>query len=149
MSNFVNALKTFTNTQVGEKGHAENAWSFDIDEKITQFFFQLVRCKNHSDLELHLHDILGRLTHVMRTSPTQEAINRLTLMYKLIGQTRDIVAGKGEQQLTFMQIFIWYRYVPELAMNSLIHLVKMQNKEHPYGSWKDIKYFACCSVVSS
>ena len=33
MSNFINALKTFTNTQVGEKGHAEKAWSFDIDEK--------------------------------------------------------------------------------------------------------------------
>ena len=142
MSNFVNALKTFTNTQVGEKGHAEKAWSFDIDEKITQFFFQLVRCKDHSDLERHLHDILSTLTHAMRTSPTQEAIDRLTLMYKLIGQTRDIVAGKGEQQLTFMQIFIWYQYVPELAMNSLVHLVKMQHGLHPYGSWKDMKYFA-------
>jgi len=142
MSNFVNALKTFTNTQVGEKGHAEKAWSFDIDEKITQFFFQLVRCKDHSDLERHLHDILSNLTHAMRTSPTQEAIDRLTLMYKLIGQTRDIVAGKGEQQLTFMQIFIWYQYVPELAMNSLVHLVKMQHGLHPYGSWKDMKYFA-------
>ena len=61
MSNFVNALKTFTNTQVGEKGHAEKAWSFDIDEKITQFFFQLVRSEDHSDLERHLHDILGNL----------------------------------------------------------------------------------------
>ena len=142
MSNFINALKTFTNTQVGEKGHAENAWSFDIDEKITQFFFQLVRCENHSDLERHLHDILGNLTYIMRTNPSQEAINRLTIVYKLIGQTRDIIAGKGEQQLTFMQIFTWYQYVPELAMNSIVHLVKRQNSEHPYGSWKDIKYLA-------
>ena len=142
MSNFINALKTFTNTQVGEKGHAEKAWSFDIDEKITQFFFQLVRCENHSDLERHLHDILGKLTYIMRTNPSQEAINRLTIVYKLIGQTRDIIAGKGEQQLTFMQIFTWYQYVPELAMNSIVHLVKRQNSEHPYGSWKDIKYLA-------
>ena len=93
MSNFINALKTFTNTQVGEKGHAEKAWSFDIDEKITQFFFQLVRCENHSDLERHLHDILGKLTYIMRTNPSQEAINRHTIVNKLIGQTRDIIAG--------------------------------------------------------
>ncbi len=142
MSNFVNALKSFTRTQSGEKGHAEKTWSFDVDEKITQFFFQLVRSEDHSDLERHLHDILSNLTHIMRTTPSQEAIERLTIMYKLIGQTRDIVAGKGEQQLSFMQIFIWYHYVPELALNALIHLVKRQNNEHPYGSWKDIKYFA-------
>ncbi len=142
MSNFVNALKSFTRTQSGEKGHAEKTWSFDVDEKITQFFFQLVRSEDHSDLERHLHDILSNLIHIMRTAPSQEAIERLTIMYKLIGQTRDIVAGKGEQQLSFMQIFIWYHYVPELALNALIHLVKRQNNEHPYGSWKDIKYFA-------
>ena len=27
-------------------------------------------------------------------------------------------------------------------MNSIVHLVKRQNSEHPYGSWKDIKYLA-------
>ena len=51
--------------------------------KITQFFFQLVRCENHSDLERHLHDILGKLTYIMRTNPSQEAINRLTIVYKV------------------------------------------------------------------
>ena len=33
MSNFVNALQTFTPTQAGEKGHVEKTWSFNIDEK--------------------------------------------------------------------------------------------------------------------
>ena len=61
MSNFVNALQTFTPTQAGEKGHVEKTWSFNIDEKITQFFFQLIRSEDHSDLERHLHDILGKL----------------------------------------------------------------------------------------
>ena len=32
MSNFVNALKSFTPTQFGEKGHVEKTWSFDVDE---------------------------------------------------------------------------------------------------------------------
>jgi len=34
MSNFVNALQTFTPTQAGEKGHVEKTWSFNIDETI-------------------------------------------------------------------------------------------------------------------
>jgi len=138
MSNFVNALQNFTPTHVGEKGHAEKSWSFNIDEKITQFFFQLVRSEDHSDLERHLHDILGKLKSDISVS--QDAMKHLTSMYKLIGQTRDIVMGKGEQQLAFMQIFVWWQYFPELAANAFIHFVK--SSEHPYGSWKDVKYFA-------
>ena len=140
MSNFVNALKTFTPTQVGEKGHAEKAWSFNIDEKITQFFFQLVRSEDHSDLERHLHDILSKLKSDLSVSQDAGAMKHLTTMYKLIGQTRDLVMGKGEQQLAFMQIFVWWQYFPELAANAFIHFVK--SSEHPYGSWKDIKYCA-------
>jgi len=140
MSNFVNALQTYTRTQVGEKGHAEKAWSFDIDEKITQFFFQLVRSDNHSDLERHLHDILGKLKYDMENQQNQNTFKHLTTMYKLIGQTRDIVSGKGEQQLAFMQIFIWWQYFPVLAANAFDHFVK--SNDHPYGSWKDIKYGA-------
>jgi len=140
MSNFVNALQTFTPTQVGEKGHAEKAWSFNIDEKITQFFFQLVRSEDHSDLERHLHDILSKLKSDLSVSQDAGAMKHLTTMYKLIGQTRDLVMGKGEQQLAFMQIFVWWQYFPELAANAFIHFVK--SSEHPYGSWKDIKYCA-------
>ena len=140
MSNFINALQTFTPIQLGEKGHAEKAWSFDIDEKIVQFFFQLVRSEDHSDLERHLHDILGKLKSVLSVSQNSKAMKQLTIMYKLIGQTRDLVMGKGEQQLAFMQIFIWGQYFPELAANAFIHFVK--SSEHPYGSWKDIKYCA-------
>ena len=140
MSNFVNALKTYTPKQIGEKGHVENAWSFDIDEKITQFFFQLVRNTDHSDLERHLHDILGKLKYDVGISQDAITMKTLTTMYKLIGQTRDLVAGKGEQQLAFMQIFIWWQYFPVLATNAFVHFVK--SDAHPYGSWKDIKYFA-------
>ena len=142
MSSFINALRSFTNTQTGENNHVEYTWSNDIDEKISQFFFQLVRNKDHSDLERELHYILEYLVNAVNTSRSQEAINRLTIMYKLIGQTRDIIAGKGEQQICYMQIFIWYHYVPELAINAFTHLVKRKNNEHPYGSWKDVKYFA-------
>ena len=67
----------------------------------------------------------------------------LETMYKLIGQTRDIVGGKGEQKLAFMQI--WGFYVTgfeELAHKAIYHFVENSSNEHPYGSWKDIKYFS-------
>jgi len=146
MSNFVNALKNYTPDQIGEKGHVEKAWSFDIDEKITQFFFQLVRSYSHSNLERHLHDILSKLKHNILSNLNHNTVNNaktmknLTTMYKLIGHTRDIILGKGEQKLAFMQIFIWWQYFPELATNAFIHFVK--SSQHPYGSWKDIKYCA-------
>ena len=141
MTHIVTSFQLSTPTRVGEEGHAEKAWSFDIDEKITQFFFQLVRSKDHSDLERHLHDILGKLKYdVAACGMHTTTLKYLITMYKLIGQTRDIISGKGEQQLSFMQIFIWWNYFPELAFNALVHFVK--GHEHPYGSWKDIKYFA-------
>ena len=32
--------------QIGENGHVEKSWSYDINEQICQFFFQLVRAKD-------------------------------------------------------------------------------------------------------
>lgn len=150
MSLFVNALQTNTPSTHGEKGHLQYGWSNDIDEKIVQFFFQLVRTSDHSDLERQLHTILGNLKQMLSEKTLKSFasegnnISKLTLMYKLIGQTRDIIAGKGEQQLAFMQIFIWYQYFPELALKAIDHCVLLNN-EHPYGSWKDIKYL--CNYV--
>ena len=135
MSSFVNALQTNTPSTHGEKGHLQYGWSNDIDEKIVQFFFQLVRTSDHSDLERQLHTILENLKHMLskktlRSFPfigKRSNISKLTLMYKLIGQTRDIIAGKGEHQLAFMQIFIWYQYFPELALKAIDHCVLLNH----------------------
>jgi hypothetical protein len=60
----------------------------------------------------------------------------------MIGHTRDIVDGKGECTLTYMMIFTWYEFYPELALFALKCLVDLGDKSiHQYGSWKDIKYF--------
>ena len=103
MASLIHALDKHTPKQVGENGHVEHGWSHDLDEKIVQFFFQLVRSNDHSDLECQhraiLHTIKGR---------EEEYKNQFITMYKLIGQTRDIVSGKGEQQLAFMQIYSFY-----------------------------------------
>jgi hypothetical protein len=133
----VSALDKQMAKKIGEKGHVENCWSFNPDELVVQFFFQLVRSKDTSVLEQKLEYLLKRMTF-----STHSAM--LTILYKLIGQTRDIVEGKGECDLTWMQLEVWYRYYPELAYKAFFYCVDSQHKDlnnHQYGSWKDVKYF--------
>ena len=61
----------------------------------------------------------------------------------MIGQTRDIIDGKGEYALTYMMIHTWHSFFPELAFYAIKCLVDFgdEGKTHQYGSWKDIKYF--------
>ena len=142
MSSFINALDQYTPKQVGEKGNIEYGWSNICDEKIVQYFYQLVRTEDHTDLEQKLESILltfrGQETNVLP---------QMCIMYKLIGQTRDIIGGKGEQQLAFMQLWGWYKYYPQLAEKAFRHFVLLNGDEtmHPYGSWKDIKYW--CNFI--
>ena len=136
MASLIQALDKHTPRQVGENGHVEHGWSHDLDEKIVQFFFQLVRSNDHSDLECQhraiLHTIKGR---------EEEYKNQFITMYKLIGQTRDIVSGKGEQQLAFMQIYSFYEAgYTDLSASSFFRFLVLGDNEHPYGSYKDVKY---------
>jgi len=121
--------------QFGENAHAEHAWSSKSDELIVQFFFQLVRTKDTSDLKSKLRTLLTKLTW-------NNDLDNLTKLFKLIGQTRDIVAGKGEYNLAFMQIAVWWDYYPQLAFEAFKLFVKGNDNplDHQYGSWKDIKY---------
>ena len=50
--------KSLKPIQLGEKGHVEYTWSSNPDELICQFYFQLVRSKDHSDLREKLNFML-------------------------------------------------------------------------------------------
>ena len=64
----------------------------------------------------------------------------LCCLYKMIGQTRDIYAGKGEKDLSYMMISVWFNYHPSLAMYAFRCFVDdMENVT--FGSWCDFKYF--------
>ncbi len=142
MAAIIHALDKHTMQQVGEKGNVEHTWSFDVDEKIPQFFFQLVRSDDHTNLKRQLRQILLHFR-----GREAERIVQMCSMYKLIGQTRDIVAGKGEQQLSFMLLWGWYEFYPSLVEKAFEHfvLLRCHYSLHPYGSWKDIKYW--CQYV--
>ena len=145
MSALIQSLDNITPIQKGENGHAEYGWSNSLQEQILQFSFQLTRTDagGVAILKSILKGILFQLKHKIDADPANEvALNYLILLYKIIGQTRDIIDGKGECQLTYMMIHSWYEYYPELAFYALKCLVKLgEDGVHPYGSWKDLKYF--------
>lgn len=169
---FINAIDKTQNMtpskQYGENNHIEHGWvtvdKDNLSETIVQIFFQLVRTKDTTKLEQQISDILQKYKN-SSLSYIKQNISHLNALYKLIGHTRDIINGKGEYELTYMQIYTWYNYFPQLAFYALEKMVlfpdmysyQQYNPEthhnqhhqdehiHPYGSWKDIKYF--CDYV--
>jgi hypothetical protein len=149
MAEYISALDNYTLRQLGENGHVEYTWSNNVREKIVQYYFQLTRVKNKqqiNNLSEILYDILIQLKGALKDKYQNHpeyvmAKTYLSLMYKMIGQTRDIVDGKGEYELTYMMIYTWFKICPELAFYAIDTCVLSDDGKHPYGSWKDIKYF--------
>ena len=148
MAALLTAIDNFTSKQTGENGHTEYGWSNNIREKIVQFSFQLTRTssENIDNLKFNLYSILLELNNKIRSLniyDRETGREYLSIMYKMIGQTRDIIDGKGEYALTYMMIHTWHSFFPELAFYAIKCLVDFgdEGKTHQYGSWKDIKYF--------
>ena len=147
MAALINALDNYTPLQIGENGHTEYRWSNNIREKILQLSFQLVRTNknNIKHLSIILKDLLSNLKQNVNSTIISEkelARGYLSILYKMIGHTRDIIDGKGEYNLTYMMIYTWFEFYPTLSLFALKCLVTNEDKKaHQYGSWKDIKYF--------
>tara|TARA_B110000046_G_scaffold185849_1_gene229830 strand:+ start:18186 stop:20075 length:1890 start_codon:yes stop_codon:yes gene_type:complete len=175
MASLISGMDTHTPKQTGENAHTEYGISNNLDERISQLFFQLVRTDDHSDIsmlhksilydigngkELQVKDILEKLNDPDGTVADEMCLRKeaftlagehlkckeyIRTMYKLLCQTRDLVGGKGEQKLAFMQLYNLYEGGhEELALSAIKHFVTIDDK-HPYGSWKDIKYL--CNYV--
>lgn len=145
MTVLINSLDNIP-CQIGENGHYEHGWSNDINEEICQLFFQLTRTKNENQQENIFNITLKILNKInekfnARIMDREIFIDLMSLMYRMIGHTRDIIAGKGEYNLSYILIMAWYKFNPELAMKAFSLFVMNDKDDHPYGSWKDIKYF--------
>ena len=110
----------------------EHIWSEDSKEMFAQLYFQLLRSNNTEVLEIQYRTLLKKKDK-----------NLMNYLYKLIAQTRDIIKGKGEYNLSYMLLGEWLllgdEYIPDIY-KVLDLFVDIEN-EHPYGSWKDLKYF--------
>ena len=139
------ALDNYTSKQIGDNGHIEYTWSNDIREKIVQLSFQLNRTKDNHVLAKQTEQILIDLNYQYLSGtgkmPKEVFIEYMALLYKMIGHTRDIIDGKGEYSLSYMLLYTWHKFYPELAKFALKQFVLSEvDDTHPYGSWKDIKY---------
>jgi uncharacterized protein with von Willebrand factor type A (vWA) domain len=144
MTALFNALDNFTPSQIGENGHSEFTWSAGTRERILQLSFQLTRCKDDKQIEklsLIAGQILTQLASDYRDQKIakEEYLGYMSIMFRLVGQTRDIIDGKGEYTLAYMLLAVWYNHHPSLAMFAFKCFVYL-GSEHPYGSWKDVKH---------
>lgn len=138
MTSYIGQQVSLSTYSTGRNGHVEYGWSEHIQEKIVQLNFQLNRTNSNQTL---LQSKFRELLLVLRNQKNSINLSYLTTLYQLTAFTRDIISGKGEYQLTYMLIKEWYDHFPQLALNMLTHLVHKGNNEHPFGSWKDMKYF--------
>ena len=167
MAALINILDKF---QTGENGHTEYGWAKvkndsvkndSIKNAILQLSFQLVRGGNLNSLAGKFKDILQILSCNINQDEAAAGVaagvaaagvsvsqEYLTIICKLVAQTRDIIDGKGEYSLSYMLIFELYQFFPkqaELILSRFFNLSVADEVVHPYGSWKDIKYF--CKYV--
>ena len=159
MAALINALDNNTPNQIGENGHAEYGWSNSIQEQILQLSFQITRADDIriNNLSFTLEKLLSVIKWKFETGTLPEkevAKGYLSVLYRMIGHTRDIIDGKGEYTLGYMMVYTWHKLYPELAQFALrcfyvisnyndtrCFSVDDENKIHQYGSWKDFKYF--------
>jgi hypothetical protein len=128
--------------QFGENNHLEHKWSNEIKEKIIQLSFQLVRSNETAMKNVfeEFEKLLVSIIDIKIVDPEKYNLY-VSIVLRLICQTRDIVAGKGEYALAYGLLFHLYTYLPDKAMQILEKFVNLSDTEKPYGSWKDIKYF--------
>jgi len=150
MTSVFSALDKFTPSQIGENGHSEYSWSNGLREKILQLSFQLTRTTQEEEIDRlakMTYQILAqlRIDYKGGTISREEYIEYMSIMFRLVGHTRDMVDGKGEYTLSYMLLSVWYHHHPELAQFAFQCFVFNNgiigsNQGHPYGSWKDVKY---------
>ena len=137
MASVVSALDNFTPIQQGEKGHIEHGWSYNINERVLQLFFQLTRCDKNRQYELE--GTYRKLLDDCKDSP-----KHMDILYRMALQTRDLVEGKGEYGLGMHLLHGLDREGHnKLVKNALYYYVMnlpMDTSQHPLGSWRDLKY---------
>lgn len=137
--------------------------SHKIEDRVLKYYFHLVRDKLSEDIYASTYGLQKELDKLIRECKRphpehpqyHKHDNELVLLYMLIGYTRDIYYGKGERDLTYIQIWVWYKHFPELAKYALDKCVYIEEDslgqrarptskrmKLPYGSWKDITNMA-------
>ena len=139
-----------------------------LREKILQFSFQLVRTSSDDGISAVAKDTREILSIIMSgiknanegsgsgSDNYKKCVDMGVIMFKLLAQTRDIISGKGEYMLFYVMLLEWakvdFRFF-EYVIETLVYDTQdeaygvdiaeniTKSKNHPLGSWKDMKYF--------
>jgi hypothetical protein len=123
-----------------------------LKEFFVQFYFQCVLSSDLQELEEKFESLLLESSSADKRKCSNT--NFLDYVVKLCLQNRDIKSGKGLTQTTYMMMntLAYYSYeTGTLPRDTIVKILKgfVTNKydedtktyQHPYGSWKDVKYF--------
>jgi hypothetical protein len=116
----------------------------DFKQDILHFYFGLAREDPYESVEKPLTSLLIALKmNILRDGylHSETCLQFLRILYLMIGHTRDIYVGRGERDLSFHMIYVWYQYFPVLAIYALHQFFGNGNEEDRYGSMKDLVYF--------
>lgn len=161
MANFIGAMDSYIPATVGENGHKQHGWATTepfkasqapqeaFEEMIAQISFQLVRTKDKMPSVIEKYsNLLKKLKTEKENATTQERqdtiVSLIKILVKMCAHTRDIVSGKGEYSLAYgmlRSVFENFPRVGEAILERFVSLEVDGVSVHPYGSWKDIKYF--------
>jgi len=98
-------------------------------------------------LSLVLSTLLNIIRQNIHTSDVDEKPKWLSIldrMFRSIAYTRDILSGRGERQLTYLMLDVWYSFDPCLAVSALKGLLSMHHGPscgaygRSYGSFRDL-----------
>jgi len=104
-----------------------------FEEDVVSFYFHLTRKSGDESMEVLGSQFSSMLETLSNTTSIETCI-RLSILYKLIAHTRDVIQGKGEHDLAYMMVWKLYACFPKLAVRMIRHFVM------GFGSWRDIKY---------
>lgn len=163
--------------QYGENNHIEykavkmaNTAAAALQEKIMQFYFQLVRTSDAHMIQSVAKDTRDILSTIMsgisKNSSNYDGKNdgkndgcdeyktymdMGVIMFKILAHTRDIVSGKGEYMLFYVMLVEWakvdFQFFDFMIRSLVYDIVDVdatdacRQPRHPLGSWKDMKYF--------
>jgi hypothetical protein len=117
-------------------------YHYFFKEQLVFFYFNLIKKsnpKNVLELSNKLFDVLTILKKQL-VYKQKEYLSYLVLFYRMIGQTRDIFLGKGEHDISYLLLYVFYGFYPEMAERCLSYFLFPLENNHSQGSWRDIKY---------
>ena len=133
----------------GEKAHIQQGWIMhnlknyltitELHQYIHQIYFQLVRTEHIDTNMLKLN--WKNLLNILFQNPTAY-VKEITLICKLILNTRDIYVGKGERKLSYLLLLELYEVNKALGTMIFDCFVEKLPNKTTIGSWKDVKQFA-------